>query len=606
MDLRGRDKQVHMGRMVNILAVIGALLIVSALVKPQSAAAQFRVQRPSFGMPQRPQPQPVDICAEYGAFGYANRLLDQHISCWQRKFRTGKLTNEPFHPQLEFFAPPLSEGGDSYGLSPKDWLELSDADLLGRFLVPERMNIVLEDARAGHMQAVVLFYMAGQLANEPFLYGPKASPLIASFGAAYPACRDVDVLNPASGVCAVGFAALRKRFQAAGIGKQIVHAGQPVPWYLYALALARSEPAKTFPRAQWLGGVAQPDSEPFNLQDANNLVLAWRNGVRPSFDRVQRMANGCSGSSYVRQAMANNGVSLQAVTDRAVQFGNAEAARSFSELSRSGTCGAPADRKMAFRYMLKAAEMGDAKAIHAVSVLYAHGDGVAQNPREAINWARKTGNPDTAFIARLEKDAKDFDVRLAREGRISDVAGKAPNIATVRAVLLREMRWAYENHDMGLQSGLAAMFGNQTEWDEETGTVRMGMTDRMGRDHANMSVRSVQSFSVGMPSCTANATGFSCRYAVSVYMDSSMGAMKLADNITSPFTTVTDQFTFENGRWRSPTARARMLSGLRAPPSGSAAGNAGRSGLCRSLNAGMVAAGGKSTSTALNPSTWGC
>lgn len=149
------------------------------------------------------------------------------------------------------------------------------------------------------------------------------------------------------------------------------------------------------------------------------------------------------------------------------------------------------------------------------------------------------------------------------------------------------------------------MTGGQTEWDENSGTVKMGLTDGMGRDAANFSFRSVQSFSVGSPSCTASAGGYACRYTVSVFMDSSLGALKLANNLTSPLVTVTDQFVFEQDKWRSPTMRTRLLGGLRAVPTGNS-GNAGRSDLCRSLNAGMIAAGGKSTFPSLNPSTWGC
>lgn len=581
------------------------MLFVTTIFATQPVAAQFRFPRPAIGFPQRPQVQQMDMCAEYHPLGFANRLIEQDITCWHRKMRTGKLSSEPFHSQLQFSAPAFVDNHDNYGLSQAEWLELSDAQLLARFLSPERMNVIIQNFRAGELKAVIVFYLAGQLANEPFLFGPKASPLIESFSIAYPSCTGVNLLEAASGDCAVGFSSLRRRLLAAGIGQRIMHAGQQQEWSLYATAISRSEAARTMPRAQWLPAVARPDSEPYSLHDADNIVLAYRAGLGPAAAMVQRLGNSCSGNGYMRQAMANHGVSLQAATDRAVQMGNAEAARQFSGFTRTGTCGAPADRTMSFRYMLKAAELGDIAAMGEVAGLYADGDGVAENPREAIAWARKAGKPDPAFIARLEQRVAQYDAKISREGKISDVAGKAPNIATIRAVLLRELRWLYENHDMGMQSSLFGMTGGQTEWDENSGTVTMGLTDRMGRDAANLSFRSVQSFHVGSPSCTATTGGYSCRYAVSVFMNSSLGALKLANNVTTPLVTVTDQFLFEKGLWRSPTARTRLLSGLRAAPV-SASGNAGRSSLCRSLNAGVAAAGGKSTSSGLDPSTWGC
>ena len=103
------------GRVNAILAAVLALLTAAALAVPQPAAAQFRVQRPAFGVPPRPQPAPMDICAEYSAFGSPNRLIDQHISCWQRKLRTGKLANDPFYPQLEFVSPDFGEGHGDFG-----------------------------------------------------------------------------------------------------------------------------------------------------------------------------------------------------------------------------------------------------------------------------------------------------------------------------------------------------------------------------------------------------------------------------------------------------------------------------------------------------------
>jgi hypothetical protein len=61
-------------------------------------------------------------------------------------------------------------------------------------------------------------------------------------------------------------------------------------------------------------------------------------------------------------------------------------------------------------------------------------------------------------------------------------------------------------------------------------------------------------------------------------------------------------------RWTAPQIRKAMEEGLQksaiaAPVS---RGSSGPSALCKSLTAGVSAAGGNSTSTALNPQTWGC
>lgn len=585
--------------------LLGGLCLVLATSNP--AQAQFRFPRPGIGYPQRVpvQPQQQDICAEYGTFGTVNRLIDMHISCWHRKFRPGRLSAEPYHPSLALAASVPTGAVDAYGLTEKEWLELGDAELLARLIVPERMNNVLTNFRSGDAKAMVAFYMAGQLANEPFLFGPKPSPMLKAFGIAYPACKDADLLSSSGGDCAAGFANLRRRFRAAGIGQPIMHGGQQQDWYLFAFAISRAERARTFPRTLWLASASRPESEPYSAQDATNLVDAFLAGVGPAGPRLQQLGNTCSGSRYVVAAMASRGLTLQAVTEQAVSRGSAEAAMQYAQFARAGSCGVPADKKAAFNYTLKAAQLGDVSAMRAVSQFYSLGEGVAANPREAIAWAQKSGETSEPYIASLKSRLAGFDERTKREGVVTDVAGKAPNVATIRAVLLREMRWAYENHDFGLQSGLSAMFGNQTDWDETTGTVEMGQRDTMGQGLANLSTRSVQSFFVTSPTCTPSGSGYSCRYTVSTYMDAAIGAMKLANQVSTKPVTVTDQFTFENGRWRSATVRARMLSGLR-PGAGGQNASGGKSGLCKSLNAGVVAAGGRSTSAGLDPSTWGC
>jgi hypothetical protein len=71
---------------------------------------------------------------------------------------------------------------------------------------------------------------------------------------------------------------------------------------------------------------------------------------------------------------------------------------------------------------------------------------------------------------------------------------------------------------------------------------------------------------------------------------------------------LTTPIVWNGTRWSAPRVRAAMVAGLNqsairpAPRSNADPNNA----LCSSLYAGVVAAGGTSTSSALNPQTWGC
>jgi hypothetical protein len=65
------------------------------------------------------------------------------------------------------------------------------------------------------------------------------------------------------------------------------------------------------------------------------------------------------------------------------------------------------------------------------------------------------------------------------------------------------------------------------------------------------------------------------------------------------------RFEFVGGEWRSLSLRAEMMANMPANGIG-ATGGKSNNGLCKSLYAGVVAVGGKSTDKSLDPNTWGC
>lgn len=574
-----------------------ALCLLGSVSGTSKAQAATSALQPAVAMQGAVQVQCEDF--PYQSFGMMRQpmaLSRQDVSCWLRKYRIKKIAETPFVEGLEFVRPRHDQARrDEAGFLPEDWLRLSDAEILAVYVTPKNVNYAIEMVQAGVTKGLVPYYLLGLAAvEEPHL-------LSDAFAIAYPDCGKADLAELQRQRCATGLSELRRRLTAAGFGKTIVHNNINWAWSSFARPIGNHPANWNFLRARWY---KIRDGSVMTDKEGTDLIELARAGFAPAARLWFKLGNSCSGDQEVVAPMARGAGSLQQAADLAIKTGDADAAYSFAGFLREGSCGASRDRVAAANYLKKAADLGHPKAQRAMVDLYANGDGVARNPAEAARLLRLIEPTATAEIARLEASAKEFSRIAAIEGTITDVASTPPNIATIRAVMIRELKWSYQNFDGGMQSGLGEMFGVQTEWNEAEGIMRYRQGDR-----ANFGTDSLQQFKVSAPKCTAVTTpskGFSCRYTLSIFMDAMFGTSKVVDNFTSPIASFTDVFTFENGRWRSQSIRARMLSGLRSNPVSAGAASGGRSSLCRGLTAGVAAAGGRSTSRALDPNSWGC
>lgn len=539
------------------------------------------------------------VCQDRPSFGIGNytpSLTGQDLTCWLRKIRIKKLPETPLAPGVDYVAPPGEAGQrDELGFLPSEWLKLSDAEILAVFLRPKNINYLLARLNEGSVKALVPYFLLGQFVTE------SEAQLAPAFGMAYPACAGFDPSKPASDACTIAYREIRTRIANAGFGQQIIHGNLRYYWSDLGSAIGKSHYAKGLPRVQWLRFYR---GQVYDREGASMLLDIADAGFGPAAILVARLANSCSGSNDVLASMNYRGLSLKTVADRSLAAGDSEGALLFGQFLRNGTCGAQADRRMSFDYLYKSAELGNPKAVEELALLYNNDEHFGRDPRPLIATLQSKSGISTGYIADLQAAASRFDKVAAREGLISDNPSTAPNLATVRAVMLRELRAAYESFDGGLQNELSQMFGNRYNWDESKGRLEMFQNGNSG-----MIARSTQQFNLSSATCTAIAgrtSAYRCRSTVSVFMDASFGNMKIADNISTPPVQVVNELVFEGGKWRSPALRQQMIAGLKTPPASGRQASQGQSSLCRSLNAGVAAAGGTSTSRALSPSTWGC
>jgi len=208
----------------------------------------------------------------------------------------------------------------------------------------------------------------------------------------------------------------------------------------------------------------------------------------------------------------------------------------------------------------------------------------------AEQW-KKNGGP---YYTRLEK--------LRKNGSFREEKSVLPNPTTIQGVLLRELKYVNDQNNPYFQ--LLSLLGARAVLGETIDPVmgRYSFSGEWGSYQLSLSVDNLR--------CTRSAAStesIDCKY------DQTLGvyASSLGQDFGTGSTTSTRSTNFRwiDGRWISPQVRQEFISSLaNAPIAGSAArlGSQSSSSLCRSLNAGLVAAGGRSTSQGLSPQTWGC
>lgn len=211
----------------------------------------------------------------------------------------------------------------------------------------------------------------------------------------------------------------------------------------------------------------------------------------------------------------------------------------------------------------------------------------------------------------IEKNAAAFarqEARRALRGPIFAKETLAPNISTVSAAIIYEMQYAFRNDPKYqftryLEGSSAVGEGSKLieRWDYAEGkaTLSAGGPENMGS-------YSHYAFDVGNLKCAkvpATPTSYDCTFDAALYVNQRLGPLSLIDQ-AFPAAPVKLRLTWAGDHWGSPALRAKFMQGVAT--SAPASTSSGQSQLCRSLNAGMAAAGGQSEHRALNPQTWGC
>lgn len=232
--------------------------------------------------------------------------------------------------------------------------------------------------------------------------------------------------------------------------------------------------------------------------------------------------------------------------------------------------------------------------------------GLTIEPAEAFAWVANaeavTGLP-SAERQRLTPFFEREAARRAARGPLTENSSVAPNIATLTATFIREMKLV--NSQANFYQMLAAPFGALPNmiWNEDRGFVEVssnapgiaGFYQYMGVD-----VRDVK--------CTRMSTApstFTCRYMLGGTMEMKLGPIDLGTH-TAPVRPKQTVFVWDDGRWTSPQLRTEFLTGLANTQVSQQASRSPRDTLCRALGAGVIAGGGRADSRATDPNTWGC
>jgi hypothetical protein len=231
------------------------------------------------------------------------------------------------------------------------------------------------------------------------------------------------------------------------------------------------------------------------------------------------------------------------------------------------------------------------------------------------SYSLATGMKETNEIRyigeEMDKNVAAFARQEARRTLRGPVVAKealAPNISTVSAAIMHELQFALHNDPKYqftryLETSSAVGAGSKLveRWDfpEGAATLSVGGVENMGS-------YSYYAFDVSNVKCTKAPgvpTSYDCAFNAGLYVNQRLGPVTLIDQ-AFPAAPVQLRLQWAGDHWGSPALRTKFMQG--SATSGPASTSTGQSQLCRSLNAGMAAAGGQTEHRALNPQTWGC
>jgi TPR repeat protein len=481
---------------------------------------------------------------------------------------------------------------DEYGVSEREWREMSAEQFTGFVMMPTVLKRVADGYAARDPKALTLIAMVARATNASLTFAEN-----------YPQCqKDAGRPDYCNGLAD----RLREYLTATGIGFWSTDRAGQRSGHLYTEAIADYLIGRPSMRAQLEGALKYGT---YNDQQRGRMLVFADLGYLPAIQYLEDKSGACGGSSDDVRFLARHGRSQRKFVDAAMALGDAATGFEYAKQLRGGFC-VGRDPEGAAKLFRAAADLGHLDAKYALMEMYAGYTPGNFSPRygEALRLVKEieaeSGYPvKPELVAQIREHAKvEAEVRGAI-GFVNDDPSKAPNAATIRAVVMREQRWLVTNF-----SGLSFMslISNPPveSWNYDDGSFlfeTQNPNDMFG-------IYYLTNYYIGGASCTpapGGARAYDCSYSMSADLDYRIGKLTLFKGSSGAAKRQKHRFEFVGGEWRSPSLRAEMMANM--PTNGIGASDGGnKNGLCKSLYAGVVAVGGKSTDKSLDPSTWGC
>lgn len=482
---------------------------------------------------------------------------------------------------------------DEYGVSEREWREQDAWNFVPFVMIPDILKKVREGFLARDAKAMTLVALVAS--------GTRGG---VNWSAYYPQCANSQT---APAFCASLEQRLDDYTTATGIADDSSSSNGLRIADSYATAIAGVLVGQPSMRAQvqraLSGGL-------YNDEDRSRMLVLADFGYLGAVLKLEDESGECSGNSEVRAFLARHGRRQIDLVNAAMLLGDPNPGFDYAKQLRDASC-VGRDPEGAARLFRAAADLGHIDAKYALMQMYAgySYSNFSKNYREALRLANEIeaaqGSPvNPNLMAELRAGAEQETRQRAAIGEVTDDPNKAPNAATIRAVVMRELR-VVMNRFSGMS--LLGMFGNPPfeSWNYDDGSFLFETQNP--NDMFRVYYRT--DFSISGASCKPApgvARAYDCTYGMSATLDYRVGRTTLYNGSSGQTARQSHRFVFVDGQWRSESVRAAVMANMSTNGIGAAGAGGGGNSLCRSLYAGVVAAGGKSTSKGLDPTTWGC
>jgi TPR repeat protein len=496
---------------------------------------------------------------------------------------------EPVLPSLPGDRSPV----DEWGVSEREWREMNADQFTTFAMLPSVIARIAQGYAKRDPKALTLIAMVAKSS-----YGS----LNTDYG--YPQCRNA---SAAPSYCGGLANRLSDYLNAAGIGGGAANRDGLRIASEYPGAIARFLRGKPSMRAQLEAGL---QFGLYNDQQMGRMLVFADLGYLPAIQNMAARSAGCSGDADVRRFAASQGRSERGFVEAAMALGDVRIGFEFAQKLRGGLC-IGRDEAGAANMFRAAADMGNIDAKYELMQMYAgYSPGnFSRNYRKALTLAleleKQMGEPvNPRLMAQIREGAANETKLRAAIGEVTDDPSKPPNAATIRAAIMRELRWT-----MNRFSGLSFMslIGNPPieSWNFDDGSF-LFETQNPGDMFGIYFRNDLFVNGAGCKAAAGQARAYDCSYLMSGTLDWKFGKVTLFNGSSGTPVRQQHRFEFVDGQWRSTSVRANIMANMNTNGIGASGASNGRNGFCKSLYAGVVAVGGSSPNKGLDPNTWGC